>query len=85
MTEFITPDSTGKIEQPVPVSLTSSEFQTVPEKHDLNATAAIPSGPQMSKAHPLKNADFRFLWIGSTISAFGDQFYFVGLSWLVLF
>lgn len=47
-------------------------------------TAAIPSGPQVSKAHPLKTADFRFLWIGSTISVFGDQFYFVGLSWLVL-
>jgi len=46
--------------------------------------AAIPSGPQVSKAHPLKNADFRFLWIGSTISVFCDQFYFVGLPWLVL-
>lgn len=54
------------------------------ENHDLNITAAIPLGPQMSKAHPLKNADFRFLWIGSTISAFCDQFYFVGLPWLVL-
>jgi MFS family permease len=50
----------------------------------LNTTAAIPSRPLIPQAHPLKNADFRFLWIGSTISAFCDQFYFVGLSWLVL-
>jgi hypothetical protein len=50
----------------------------------LNTTASIPSDPHVSKAHPLKNADFRFLWIGSTVSAFCDQFYFVGLSWLVL-
>ena len=44
----------------------------------------MPSRPLIPQAHPLKNADFRFLWIGSTISAFCDQFYFVGLSWLVL-
>jgi hypothetical protein len=54
------------------------------ENHDLNTTGAVPLGPQVSEAHPLKNADFRFLWIGSTISVFCDQFYFVGLSWLVL-
>ena len=84
MAEFTTPDSTGKIEPLVPARLTPSELQTAPENHDLNMTAAPPSDLQVSKAHPLKNADFRFLWIGSTISAFGDQFYFVGLSWLVL-
>jgi len=50
----------------------------------LNTTASIPSAPHVSQTHPLKNADFRFLWIGSTISSFCDQFYFVGLSWLVL-
>lgn len=50
----------------------------------MNTTTAVPPGPHVSKAHPLKNADFRFLWIGSTISVFCDQFYFVGLSWLVL-
>jgi Transmembrane secretion effector len=50
----------------------------------LNTTASIPSDPPVSRVHPLKNADFRFLWVGSTISAFCDQFYFVGLSWLVL-
>ena len=50
----------------------------------MNTTASIPSDPHVSKAHPLKNADFRFLWIGSTVSAFCDQFNFVGLSWLVL-
>jgi MFS family permease len=28
--------------------------------------------------------DFRLLWIGATISLFGDQFYLVALPWLVL-
>ncbi len=55
---------------------------------DFTGTAVAPSGPDVSpnvsQPHPLKNASFRFLWIGSTISAFCDQFYFVGLSWLVL-
>src|ERR1700685_2515941 len=84
MAEFTTPDSIGKIDQLVPAYLTSSELRTAPEEHDSKTTAAIPLGPDVSKAHPLRNSDFRFLWIGSTISAFGDQFYFVGLSWLVL-
>lgn len=35
-------------------------------------------------AHPLRLPMFRNLWIGSTISLFGDQFYFVALPWLVL-
>jgi MFS family permease len=59
----------------------------IPEKfgnHDLNQTAATPLDSQVSRVHPLKNADFRFLWIGSTFSVLGDQFYGVGLPWLVL-
>jgi MFS family permease len=84
MAEFTTPDSIAKIEQLVPACLTSSELRPAPEEHDSKTTAAIPLVPDVSKAYPLRNADFRFLWIGSTISAFGDQFYFVGLSWLVL-
>ena len=81
MAESTTPESIGKIEPLIPA-------HSPPVEHDLNATPAIPFGPDVSadvsQAHPLKNADFRFLWIGSTISAFCDQFYFVGLSWLVL-
>ena len=34
--------------------------------------------------HPLRLAYFRNFWAGATISLLGDQFYFVGLSWLVL-
>src|SRR5579864_2428123 len=48
----------------------------------MSATTTI--DPGVSKAHPLKNVDFRSLWIGMSISIFGDQFYFVALPWLVL-
>jgi MFS family permease len=34
--------------------------------------------------HPLTLPYFRNLWIGSTISLLGDQFYLVALPWLVL-
>jgi hypothetical protein len=64
--------------------LDTVDFQPAFEEHKVNTTAAIPVDPPVSQVHPLKNADFRFLWIGSTISSFCDQFYFVGLSWLVL-
>jgi len=33
---------------------------------------------------PLKVRNFRLLWIGETVSVFGDQFYFVALPWLAL-
>jgi MFS family permease len=77
MTEFTTPEPIEKVEPIVPA-------HSIPSEDGSNITAAISSGSEVSKAHPLKNADFRFLWIGSTISSFCDQFYFVGLSWLVL-
>jgi hypothetical protein len=48
----------------------------------MNATTAV--APAVSSSHPLRNADFRRVWIGSTISLFGDQFYLVALPWLVL-
>jgi Transmembrane secretion effector len=35
-------------------------------------------------SHPLRNARFRLLWIGNTISWTGDQFYLVALPWLIL-
>src|ERR1700738_2305483 len=34
--------------------------------------------------HPLFNSDFRYLWIGNTLSGCGDQFFLVALPWLVL-
>jgi MFS family permease len=33
---------------------------------------------------PLRVRNFRLLWIGETVSVFGDQFYFVALPWLAL-
>jgi MFS family permease len=34
--------------------------------------------------HPLLNRDFRYLWIGNTVSGCGDQFFLVALPWLIL-
>jgi MFS family permease len=46
--------------------------------------AAVPIPVPAAGKHPLRNAQFRLLWIGSTISVTGDQFYLVALPWLVL-
>ncbi len=34
--------------------------------------------------NPLRNAHFRLLWMGNTVSWTGDQFYLVALPWLIL-
>jgi MFS family permease len=34
---------------------------------------------------PLATSDFRLLWIGQSISMFGDQFHLVALPWLALY
>src|SRR3984885_11567589 len=34
--------------------------------------------------HPIFNREFRYLWIGNTISGCGDQFFLVALPWLIL-
>jgi len=34
--------------------------------------------------HPLRDPQFRMLWIGSAISLLGDQFYLVALPWVIL-
>ena len=48
-------------------------------------TAAIPASQATEKPpHALALPAFRNLWIGSTISLLGDQFYLVALPWLVL-
>jgi MFS family permease len=46
--------------------------------------AAAPIPVPAARKHPLRNAQFRLLWMGSTLSAAGDQCYFVALPWLVL-
>jgi hypothetical protein len=34
--------------------------------------------------HPVFNREFRYLWIGNTVSGCGDQFFLVALPWLIL-
>jgi MFS family permease len=46
-------------------------------------TISIQQSPP-SAGHPLRLPYFRNLWIGSTVSLLGDQFYLVALPWLVL-
>jgi MFS family permease len=49
------------------------------------AVAAQPLAPTTAPTpHPLREPNFRMLWIGSAISLFGDQFYLVALPWVVL-
>lgn len=49
------------------------------------AASIVMNPSQPSKApHPLRDAHFRLLWAGSTISLFGDQFYLVALPWVIL-
>jgi MFS family permease len=37
-----------------------------------------------NERHPIFNRDFRYLWIGNTLSGCGDQFFLVALPWLIL-
>ena len=39
---------------------------------------------QLSLFQPLRHRGFRMVWIGETVSMFGDQFYLVALPWLAL-
>jgi MFS family permease len=50
------------------------------------AAASVPGSPAPSPKppHPLRDAPFRMLWIGQSISLLGDQCYLVALPWLVL-
>ena len=49
------------------------------------AAAVQPASPAPTPApHPLRDRNFRMLWIGSSISLLGDQFYLVALPWVVL-
>ncbi len=46
------------------------------------ATNLVPA--TIAKQHPLRNPNFRLLWLGNTVSWAGDQFYLVALPWLIL-
>jgi MFS family permease len=48
----------------------------------ITATAAVEARP--ASRSPLRTPHFRNLWLGSTVSYIGDQFYLVALPWLVL-
>lgn len=45
---------------------------------------AVPPGAPPARRHLFALPHFRSLWMGSTISMLGDQFYLVALPWLVL-
>jgi len=48
------------------------------------ASAHDPAATVAPSPHPLRNAAFVRLWLGSTVSLLGDQFYLVALPWVVL-
>ena len=50
----------------------------------VSEAAPTAAAPTAVAEHPLRNANYRKLLIGGTISLLGDQFYFVALPWLVL-
>jgi len=50
----------------------------------MSSTQPTSSGTPRTIRSPLRLRDFRLLWIGETVSVFGDQFYLVALPWLVL-
>jgi len=47
------------------------------------ATMSVAAAPPI-RQHPLRDRYFRLWFTGSTISLLGDQFYYVGLPWLVI-
>lgn len=46
--------------------------------------AVAPERQVKPRGSPLRIRNFRNLWLGSTVSLIGDQFYMVALPWLVL-
>jgi MFS family permease len=49
-----------------------------------SVSSSSPATSAPALPHPLRNSNFRRLWIGSAISFLGDQFYLVALPWVVL-
>src|SRR5271168_4169407 len=48
------------------------------------SNGTLPNTDTPKTSHPLRNAVFRRLWLGASVSLLGDQFYYVALPWLVL-
>ena len=48
------------------------------------STVTLDSTQPSRQPHPLRDPQFRMLWIGSAISLLGDQFYLVALPWVIL-
>src|SRR5215467_12605207 len=48
------------------------------------ATAVVDAPLPPVTEHPLRNRNFRLLWMGNSVSWMGDQFYLVALPWLIL-
>ena len=48
------------------------------------STVTLDSTQPSRPAHPLRDPQFRMLWVGSAISLLGDQFYLVALPWVIL-
>src|SRR5579859_1486170 len=48
------------------------------------AAASAAAAPTPARKTLFANKHFRNLWLGGTVSLFGDQFYLVALPWLVL-
>lgn len=50
---------------------------------ELELNSATTGPARSARVRPLKNRNFRLLWIGENVSLLGDQFYFIALPWLV--
>ncbi|HVO70137.1 MAG TPA: MFS transporter [Aggregatilineaceae bacterium] len=49
----------------------------------MESKQAVEAPDRPPKVRPLANRNFRLLWIGESVSLFGDQFYLIALPWLV--
>jgi MFS family permease len=61
------------------------DSHTTPNRQSVAFTynGSTPMDPTNAR-HPIFNRDFRYLWVGNTISGCGDQFFLVALPWLIL-
>jgi MFS family permease len=83
MTTAAAPDNTSPSSPPVeaaPSPGVAAASSPAAEKGGAATAAAAPPAVR----HPLALPHMRSLWVGSTISLLGDQFYLVALPWLVL-
>ncbi|HXG25908.1 MAG TPA: MFS transporter [Candidatus Binatia bacterium] len=60
--------------------------QTSPAQPAAHPAAAAPAAvpPAVASRNPFAVRDFRLLWAGEAVSAFGDQFALIALPWLAL-